>query len=97
MTRRVSSFSSIHFVLTTLSCLLLQQPSSAQVVFSEFLVDNYTDGTAGLHAADLDGDGDLDLVGAAASDNEIVWQLRLKNIPVGKNPGWFYKAQRICR
>ena len=26
---------------------------------------------------------------------EIVWQLELKNAPVGKNPGWFYKAQRI--
>jgi hypothetical protein len=28
-------------------------------------------------------------------DGEIVWELRLKNAPVGQNPGWFYKAQRI--
>jgi hypothetical protein len=26
---------------------------------------------------------------------EIVWQLDFKNAPVGRNPGWFYKAQRI--
>jgi hypothetical protein len=31
------------------------------------------------------------------SGKEIVWQLRLNNAPVGKNPGWFYKAQRICQ
>ena len=30
-------------------------------------------------------------------DSEIVWQLKLKDVPVGQNPGWFYKAQRICQ
>jgi hypothetical protein len=29
------------------------------------------------------------------SAGEVVWQLRLKNSPVGQNPGWFYKADRI--
>ncbi len=28
-------------------------------------------------------------------DGEIVWQLGAKSSPVGRNPGWFYKAQRI--
>jgi hypothetical protein len=27
---------------------------------------------------------------------EIVWQLKAINAPVGQNPGWFYKAQRVC-
>ena len=27
---------------------------------------------------------------------EIVWELKLVDVPVGRRPGWFYKAQRIC-
>ena len=27
---------------------------------------------------------------------EVVWELKLKDVPVGRRPGWFYKAQRIC-
>lgn len=27
---------------------------------------------------------------------EIVWQLKLKNTPADRSPGWFYKAQRMC-
>lgn len=29
------------------------------------------------------------------SDGEIVWQLKIKDSPVGNSPGFFYKAQRI--
>jgi len=28
-------------------------------------------------------------------DGEIVWQLKLAGIPVGRKPGWFFKAERI--
>jgi len=27
---------------------------------------------------------------------EIVWQLKVYDTPVGNQPGWFYKAERIC-
>jgi hypothetical protein len=27
---------------------------------------------------------------------EIVWQLKVKDVPATGKPGWFYKAQRIC-
>jgi len=27
---------------------------------------------------------------------EIVWQLKVKDVSVGRSPGWFYKAERIC-
>jgi hypothetical protein len=30
-------------------------------------------------------------------DGEIVWQLKLKDVPAMGSPGWFYKAQRICQ
>lgn len=29
-------------------------------------------------------------------EGEIVWQLKLKDVPARRSPGWFYKAQRIC-
>ena len=29
-------------------------------------------------------------------EGEIVWQLKVKDVPTGTRPGWFYKAQRIC-
>ncbi|MHC4444596.1 MAG: aryl-sulfate sulfotransferase [Planctomycetota bacterium] len=28
---------------------------------------------------------------------EIVWQLKVKDVPATDSPGWFYKAQRICK
>ncbi|UCD27979.1 MAG: aryl-sulfate sulfotransferase [Planctomycetota bacterium] len=30
-------------------------------------------------------------------EKEIVWQLKVKDVPATKRPGWFYKAQRICQ
>ncbi len=30
-------------------------------------------------------------------EGEIVWQLKLADVPAWRKPGWFYKAQRICR
>jgi len=29
-------------------------------------------------------------------EGEIVWELRIEDAPVGRAPGWFYKAERIC-
>ena len=29
-------------------------------------------------------------------EGEIVWQLKLKDMPTLHSPGWFYKAERIC-
>jgi hypothetical protein len=40
---------------------------------------------------------DESVIFEVTSAGEIVWQLRLKCAPVGQNPGWFYKAQRICQ
>jgi outer membrane protein assembly factor BamB len=28
---------------------------------------------------------------------EIVWELKLKDTPAERSPGWFYKAQRMCQ
>lgn len=29
-------------------------------------------------------------------EGEIVWELRMKNIPLDKGPGWFFKAERVA-
>lgn len=41
-------------------------------------------------------DDDESVLFEVTSGGEIVWQMRLKNAPVGNNPGDFYKAQRSC-
>jgi len=51
-------------------------------------VDN--GGTGG----DNKGDDESTIIEVTPS-GEIVWRLELKNNPVGENPGWFFKAQRI--
>jgi len=42
--------------------------------------------------------GDLNesVIFEVTPDQEIVWQLRLYQTPVNQQPGYFYKAQRIC-
>ncbi len=42
-------------------------------VWTEHLVDGAFDGACSVHAADVDGDGDLDVLGAANSDGDITW------------------------
>lgn len=42
------------------------------------------------------GTDDESVIFEVTPDGEIVWELRLKNASVGQDPGWFYKAQRIC-
>lgn len=41
-------------------------------------------------------DDDESVVFEVTPIGEIVWQLRLKNAPVGSSPGVLYKAQRTC-
>ncbi len=41
-------------------------------------------------------DDDESVIFELTEEGAIVWQLRLKNSPVGSSPGVFYKAQRIC-
>ena len=41
--------------------------------------------------------GDESIVFETTFEGEIVWQLKLKDTPAEKSPGWFYKAQRVCQ
>lgn len=46
---------------------------NAQVSFEQHLISGQTYGTQSLYACDLDKDGDIDILGAAAEDFDILW------------------------
>jgi len=44
-----------------------------KLVFTKFTIDDDFDGAWSVHAVDLDGDGDQDVLGAAATADDIAW------------------------
>ena len=55
-------------------CLLLHVIFTfAQVSWVPHVIHNNTHGTSSVHACDVDGDGDLDVLGAVIEDNQMVW------------------------
>ncbi|MFQ5489351.1 MAG: aryl-sulfate sulfotransferase [Phycisphaerae bacterium] len=42
-------------------------------------------------------EGDESILLEVTQEREIVWQLKLKDTPATGSPGWFYKAERVCR
>jgi len=46
---------------------------SAQITFTEHLIDGNTHGIGSIFACDLDGDMDLDAIAACLEDNQILW------------------------
>jgi FG-GAP-like repeat/Secretion system C-terminal sorting domain len=52
--------------------LLTSQPASAQIVWTEQTIADFS-GALWVFAADVDGDGDTDVLGAAENANDITW------------------------
>ena len=61
-------FSFLYSIETTSYAAFLFQPS-----FSEHLVKGNYNGAADVFAVDLDGDGDMDILGAASLADDITW------------------------
>jgi len=54
----------VHFLLS----IVVGQP-----VFTEHVISTSANGATSVHAEDVDGDGDLDVLSASANDNKIAW------------------------
>jgi len=59
---------------TVVALLGLSVPTFAQSLFSkEKVISGSADGASKVFAADLDGDGDIDVLSASRVDNKIAW------------------------
>ncbi len=58
------------FLITFLCCI---PPTFSQITFTEHTIDGNFDGACCVYAADIDGDDDMDVLGAANRDNAITW------------------------
>ncbi|WP_436514593.1 FG-GAP-like repeat-containing protein [Ekhidna sp. To15] len=68
-----------HFTFTTASAVSPEDPSE----FSAFTISSSADGARGVYAADIDGDGDMDVLSASQTDDRITW---FENDGNGLNP-----------
>ncbi len=67
-------FSGLSFTLGLLCFLVAGTAAAAGVPFSpQHTIDNVFDGAFSVVPADVDGDGDLDALGAAANADDVVW------------------------
>ena len=61
----------------------VQPSASAQTAFAGRIVTSFAEGAEDVHAADLDGDGDLDVLSASSDDNKIAWYENDGGVPTG--------------
>ncbi|UCE18245.1 MAG: VCBS repeat-containing protein [Gemmatimonadota bacterium] len=61
------------FTVSFISCVFFVSVGSSQILFFEHTIDDQFGGPGGVYACDLDGDGAIDVLGAAIDDNEIAW------------------------
>lgn len=62
------------FIIILLQLIWLTSPECrSQPVFSQHLISDQVNGTQSLYSCDVDGDGDQDILGAAAEDNDVIF------------------------
>lgn len=64
----------MYFVLIFLFFLMFTEPGFSQVKFEQHIIDTNFDRAAGLHAEDIDGDGDTDIVCAGVGAGFAWWR-----------------------
>ncbi len=80
-----SSFSRVVTFVASLATVAVALPalSRAEVSFTEATVDSAFGGPAGVYVSDVDGDGNNDVLGAAADSGDIAWWRNDGGSPVG--------------
>ncbi len=71
------------FFFTLFSLFFIPLSLFAQINFEEnIVIDNtyYPDNPRGIYSADLDGDGDLDVISASSNDDKIAWYKNLDGL-----------------
>ena len=53
--------------------LVTEAGKSGQVTFTKHTISSNLDSALGVHAADLDNDGDQDILGVSSNENKVVW------------------------
>jgi hypothetical protein len=56
------------------------------VTWTPYIITSTANGARGVHAADVDGDGRVDVLSASELDDKIVWYQNLGGVPVGWTP-----------
>ena len=57
----------------TLTLFLFISVLFGQPTFTEYVISNSADYAYSVHAADVDGDGDMDVLSASAKDDTVAW------------------------
>ena len=52
---------------------IIDNESSLRLASLEYIVDDSVDGARSVYAADIDGDGDIDVLGAAEDADDVIW------------------------
>ncbi len=69
----VSSLRSLGLLAGTLCAIQASPAGAVEIPFGESNIAANADGAISVHAADMDGDGDVDIVAASLNDNVVSW------------------------
>ncbi|MBI90087.1 MAG: hypothetical protein CMG60_08385, partial [Candidatus Marinimicrobia bacterium] len=56
-----------------LSLIFFTHHIFASVTFNESIISTNADGAKSVHALDMDGDGDMDVLSTSYSDDKVAW------------------------